>query len=237
MRILVTNDDGIFSRGLWILVRELTKVAQIVVVAPDREQSGIGTAVTLHRPLRARKVKPEVPEVEAYSIEGTPADSVILALGKLVKDKVDMVISGINHGPNLGDDVLISGTVGAALHGYLRGLSALAISIDAVDSPYLNNAAKLAALLAKRIDSDTLPTNIFLNINLPNVPLAKIREVKITRLARVGYADTVKEGHDGRWEYYWLVHQKANKDADKNTDIQAIAQDNISITPPAQRLT
>jgi len=231
MKILVTNDDGIFARGLWVLVKELTKIAQVVVVAPDREQSAIGTAVTLHQPIRAQKVRPEVPQVETYSVEGTPADSVILALGKLVKNKIDMVVSGINQGPNLGDNVLISGTVGAALQGYLRGLSALAISVDAVDSPHLDNAAKLAALLAKKIDSNTLPTNIFLNVNLPNLPLPKIKGVRITRLASVGYADTVEEGHDGRRKYYWLVHQKVNKDAGKKTDIWAIGQDNISLTP------
>ena len=230
MKILVTNDDGIFARGLWILVKELTRIAQVVVVAPDREQSAIGTAVTLHQPLRVQKVRPEVPEVETYSVEGTPADSVILALGTLVKSKIDMVISGINQGPNLGYDVLISGTVGAALQGYLRGLSALAISVDAVDSPHLDNAAKLATLLAKKVNSN-LSTNIFLNVNLPNLPLAKIRGIKVTRLASAGYAGTVEEGYDGRRKYYWLVHQKANKDADKKTDIWAIAQDNISITP------
>ena len=117
MKILVTNDDGIFAPGLWTLVKELRNIAQVVVVAPDRQQSAIGTAVTLHQPLRIQKIRPAVPEVETYSVEGTPADSVILALGKLAKNKVDTVISGINQGPNLGNDVLISGTVGAALQG------------------------------------------------------------------------------------------------------------------------
>jgi len=231
MKILVTNDDGIFARGLWVLVKELTKVAQIVVVAPDREQSAIGTAVTLHQPIRVQKARPEVPGVETYSVEGTPADSVILALGKLFKNQIDMVISGINQGPNLGNDVLISGTVGAALQGYLHGLSALAISIDAIDSPHLDSAAKLATLLAKKMDSNTLPTNIFLNVNLPNLPLAKIKGVKITRLASTGHAGTIEEGHDGRRKYYWLVYQKVNRNSDEKTDMWAIVQDNISLTP------
>ena len=175
MRVLVTNDDGISAPGLWTLVNELRNIAQVVVVAPDREQSAIGTAVTLRQPLRILRAKPIVPEVETYSVEGTPADSVILALGKLVTDKVDLVVSGINQGPNLGDDVLISGTVGAALQGYLRGLPALAISTEAVDSPYLNTAANLAALLASKINSDVLSPRVFLNVNLPNLPLAEIR--------------------------------------------------------------
>ena len=231
MKILVTNDDGIFAQGLWVLVKELKNIARVVVVAPDREQSATGTAVTLRQPLRAQSVKPLVPEVEAYSVEGTPADSIILALGKLVKSKIDLVISGINQGPNLGDDVLISGTVGAARQGYLHGLPALAISVAAVDSLYLDNAAKLATLLAKKIDSSALPTNILLNVNLPNLPLAKIRGVKITRLATGSHTDTVEEGHDGIRQYYWLVRQRINKDRDEGTDIWAIEQGNISITP------
>jgi len=231
MRILVTNDDGIFAQGLWRLVKELNNIARVVVVAPDREQSAIGTAVTLHQPLRAQKVRPLVPKVETYLVEGTPADSVILALGRLVKDKIDLVVSGINQGLNLGEDVLISGTVGAALQGYLRGLPALAISVDAVNSLHLDNGAKLAALLAKKIDANALPNNIFLNINLPNLPLSKIRGAKITRLATSSHTDTVEERHDGKRKYYWLVRQEVNKATDETTDIWAIEQGNISITP------
>ncbi len=231
MKILVTNDDGISAEGLWILAKELRKIAQVVVVAPDREQSATGTAVTLHQPLRIQRITPSVPEVETYSVEGTPADSVILALDKLVKNKIDLVVSGINQGPNLGDDVFISGTVGAALQGYLHGLPTLAISIDAMDRLYLNNAAKLAVLLAKKIDSNILPPNIFLNVNLPSIPLAKIRGIKITRLARKSHSDTVDERYDGKRKYYWLVRHKVNKATDSKTDIWAIEQGNISITP------
>ena len=231
MKILVTNDDGISAEGLWILVKELRKIAQVVVVAPDREQSAIGTAVTLHQPLRIQRTTPNVPEVEAYSVEGTPADSIILALDKLVKNRVDLVVSGINQGPNLGDDVFISGTVGAALQGYLRGFPAFAISVSTVDNLYLNNAAKLAVLLAKKVDSNNLLQNIFLNVNLPSTPLAKIGGIKITRLASRSHSDTVNEGHDGKRRYYWLVRQKVNKAADSKTDIWAIEQGNISITP------
>lgn len=231
MRILVTNDDGIFAEGLWILVKELKDIAQVVVVAPDREQSAVGTAVTLSQPLRVQKVRPVVPAVEAYAVEGTPADSVILALEKLVKNRVDLVISGINRGPNLGNDVLISGTVGAALQGYLRGFPALAISVSSEDSLYLGNAAKVAVLLAEKIGSNALPSNIFLNVNLPELPLAEIRGVRVTRLASESHLDTVEEGHDGRRKYYWLVRRKINKNRDVVTDIGAIGQGNISITP------
>jgi 5'-nucleotidase len=230
MAILVTNDDGIFAPGLRVLAKELKSVARVVVVAPDREQSATGTSVTLRQPLRVQRVTPIVPDVDTYSVEGTPSDSVILALGKLTKNRVDMVISGINQGPNLGDDVLLSGTVGAALQGYLRGLPALAISIANADSHYLDNAAKLAALLARKILAGTLPVDMFLNINLPDLPLAEIKGIKITQPAHKTHIDTVEEGHDGRREYYWLVRQKLGTNTDKDTDIWTLEQGNISIT-------
>ncbi len=231
MKILVTNDDGIFAEGLWILARELKNIAQVVVVAPDREQSAIGTAVTLSQPLRARRVKPMVPGVEAYSVEGTPADSVILALGKLITSKIDLVVSGINQGLNLGNDVLISGTVGAALQGYLRGFPALAISVASEDNLYLDNAAKVATLLTKKIEANSLGTSVFLNVNLPDLPLAKIKGVKVTRLADESHIDTVEEGHDGRRKYYWLVRQRIDKHTDDMTDMGVVEQGSISITP------
>ncbi|MFQ5996900.1 MAG: 5'/3'-nucleotidase SurE [Dehalococcoidales bacterium] len=236
MKILVTNDDGIFAEGLWTLVRELSNIAQVTVVAPDREQSAVGTAVTLWQPLRVRKVNPMVPEVETYAVEGTPSDSVMLALGNLVKDKVDLVISGINQGLNLGDDVHISGTVGAALQGYLHGFPSLAISTARGNSLYLDNAAKLAVLLAPKIISSSLPSNLFLNINLPDLPLAEIGRIQITRLANESHINTVEEGHDGKRKYYWLVRQKQNKNTDKKTDIWAIEHGNISITPLSPNL-
>jgi 5'-nucleotidase len=200
-------------------------------VAPDREQSGSGTAVTLRHPLRVQKVKPLLPEVEAYSVEGTPIDSVILALGKLLKNKVDLVVSGINSGPNLGDDVLISGTVGAALMGYLHGFSALAISIASLDSQYLDSAAILTARLANWLADHPPESNILLNVNLPSLTLEEIKGIRITKLASKSHIDTVEEGHDGRKAYYWLIRQKLNKNVAENTDIWAIEQGYISITP------
>jgi 5'-nucleotidase len=231
MEILVTNDDGIFAPGLWRLVKELRTIARVIVATPDREQSGSGTAVTLRQPLRVQKVRPLVPEVESYSVEGTPADSVILALGKLVSSKIDLVVSGINSGANLGDDVLISGTVGAALQGYLRGVPTLAVSIGNIDSSYLDNAARLATILAKKISETELTGNIFLNVNLPSLPLAEIKGIQVTRLAGQTHLDTVDEGHDGRKAYYWLVREKLDRDAPLETDINAVDQGHISITP------
>ena len=127
--------------------------------------------------------------------------------------------------------MLISGTVGAALQGYLRGLPAIAISVDELNGSYLSNAAKLAALLAKKIDANIIPNHAFLNVNLPSTPLEKIRGVRFTRLASETHTDTVEEGHDGRRQYYWIVRQKTGKSASEKTDVWAIEQDNISITP------
>jgi 5'-nucleotidase len=172
-----------------------------------------------------------VPEVETYSVEGTPSDCVILALNILAKNKIDLVVSGVNQGANLGDDVLISGTVAAALQGYLRGLNALAISTDAIRSRYLDTAARLVTLLAKWIDANTLPSNVFLNVNLPELPLTEIEEIKITRLASATHIDTAKEGNDGKRKYYWLVRHKTDKAAGSQTDVWAVEQGNISITP------
>ena len=231
MRILVTNDDGVFAKGLWALVKGLNDFAQVTVAAPDREQSAIGTAVTLREPLRLQEVEPIVPGVETYSVEGTPADSVILALGKLVKGKVDLVISGINQGLNLGEDVLISGTVGAALQGYLHGLPSLAISTDRENKLHLDTAANVAALIVKGIISNSLPPNLFLNVNVPDLPPARIGSAQITRLANESYINTVEETEGGGGKYYRLVRQRTARVTDEKTDIWAIEQGNISITP------
>ena len=231
MKILVTNDDGIYSDALWALVKELTDIAQVLVVAPDREQSAIGTAVTLRQVLRVKKIEPLVPEVETYSVEGTPSDSVILALGKLVKGELDMVISGINLGLNLGEDVHISGTVGAALQGYLRGFPSLAISADCRNGQHVETAARLAALLVRKIVDNSPPPNIFLNVNVPDLPAEEVAGIQITHLASGSHINTVEEGNDGRQEYYWLVRQRTDHALHEASDIRAIEQGNISITP------
>jgi 5'-nucleotidase len=231
MRILVTNDDGIFADGLIILVKELKKIAQVVVVAPDRELSAMGTTVSLHQPVRAREATPVVAGVESYAVEGTPADCVILALGKLVKDRIDLVVSGINRGANLGDDVLISGTVGAALQGYLHGLPALAISATRGDNFYFDDAAKFAVLLVRKFEPGVMPTDICLNVNLPNLPREKITGVRITYPASRSHTDTIEERYNNGRSYYWFVRQRVNKPVDEKTDTWAIEQGNISISP------
>lgn len=230
MKILVTNDDGIYAQGLWILAKELSKIAEVIVVAPDREQSAVGTAVSLRKPLVVQKIASLAPKIQAYSVEGTPADSVIVALGKVV-GKVDLVVSGINQGSNLGEDVLISGTVGAALVGYLRGFPAIAVSTPEYDDLCLTNTARFITFLAEKILSTPSASNVFLNVNMPSVPVTAVKGVKITRLASKSHINTVEEGRDDKRTYYVLVRQALKTEPEERTDIWAINHDNISITP------
>ncbi len=229
MKILVTNDDGIQAPGLWALVEQLMQTGEVVVVCPDREQSASGTAITLCQPLRVQQAKPLIEGVEAYSVEGTPGDSVILALEKLVEEPVDLVVSGINQGLNLGDDMLISGTVGAAMQGYMRSLPSMAVSIPAEYKRW-QDAARLAGLLTDEVKSGNLPQDIFLNVNLPELPPSEIKGIKLTRPAHKTHIDSVDEGHDGRRKYYWLVRKKLNNNSPEDTDMWALEHGFISIT-------
>jgi 5'-nucleotidase len=237
MKMLVTNDDGIYAEGLWALVRELQNIGEVIVVAPDREQSAVGTAVTLHQPLRFSEVRPLVAGIKTYAVEGTPADSVILALQTLLKDEIGVVFSGINEGANLGDDVLISGTVGAALQGYFRGLPSIALSVGTGETIHYEVAAKLGSLLASKIGDGFLSQGMLLNINLPNLPSDKIKGIELTRLARRNYADLIIEGHDGKRKYYWIARGEPQWDGDEGTDIWAIETGWISITPLRNELS
>ena len=229
--ILVTNDDGIFAPGLWVLAKALTEFDQVVIVAPDRERSAIGTAMTLRRPLRIRQAHSVVSGIEAYAIDGTPGDSVIVATGKLFADRIDLVVSGINEGLNLGDDILISGTVGAALQGYLRNLPSVAISTTSTAESGLKTAARLGALLVQRIKLGELPGNVFLNVNVPDGPPSGINGIAITHPAHKSHLDSVEEGSDGRQNYYWLMRRNISIDLPENTDVAAINRGRASITP------
>jgi 5'-nucleotidase len=247
MRILLSNDDGVYAEGLWILAKQLSKIAEVTIAAPDREQSAVGTAVTLRKPLRVQKIASGIPGVEAYGVEGTPSDAVIVALGKVVTEKIDLVISGINQGSNLGEDVLISGTVGAALAAYLRGFNAMAVSCGKyftvenktgsqivqpqLDGPFLSDISRFIGILAGRIGRVKISSPLFLNVNFPDIPLAEVNGVQITRLAHKSHVNTVEEGHDGKRSYYMLIRQTVNEQADKRTDIWAVNQGKVSITP------
>lgn len=231
MKILVTNDDGVHSGGLWTLVEALQKEGEVVVVAPDREQSAIGTALTHNQPLRAQQIQPVIPGVTTWGVQGTPGDCIILATEKLVSGEIDAVVSGINHGLNLGNDVLISGTVGAALQGYLRGLPSLAVSLSGTDKVYLKNAAQTAARLIHRIYNHHTSGHLLFNLNIPDRMPEEMQGIRITKLATQSHIDSVNEGHDGRRSYYWLARRRTAQVPDEETDIWAVEHGYASLTP------
>lgn len=229
--ILISNDDGIYAPGLWTLAAELSKLDRVAVVAPDREQSATGTAITMRQPLRVQKVNSLLPDVDAYSVEGTPGDSVILAANKFFKDRISLVVSGINSGFNLGDDILISGTVSAALQGYLRNIPAIAVSLSHTDSENLTNIAFLVKLLAENIRSKFMHGQMFLNINYPEKRLEQIQGIITTFQAHKTHIDSIKECNDGRRDYYWLIRDQNVNHAPEGSDIWAVENGFISITP------
>jgi 5'-nucleotidase len=244
MKILVTNDDGIHAESLWALVAELHKVAEVIVVAPDSERSAIGTAVSLFRPMHVNPVETPFKGVTAYETDGTPSDCVILGHGKLAPD-IKMVISGINPGPNYGEDVFISGTVGAAMQGYTRGLPALAVSSAAFkfSKPGMEAGAKVAAALLTRMAAEDFP-RLFLNMNVPDLPLESITSLELTRLARSSHINLVTEETMGAVKEYRLTRERLAGSDSEGTDIEAVVQGKISLTPlytslfdkPPQRL-
>ena len=207
MRILVTNDDGVHAPGIWHVVRALTSIddVEVVVCAPDREQSGVGTSVTLHHPIKVSEVTPYVSGIKTYAVEGTPSDAVIVGLESLVTDKVDLVVSGINQGANLGRDMLISGTVGAAQQAYSRDINAIAISVAAlIDVPYEPSAFVLRAIVQHLID-DSYHQHVsqvgalrdqgpwLMNVNLPKKGLDQLEGVQVTKVGKALYLDQVEE--------------------------------------------
>jgi len=231
MRILVTNDDGVFSEGLRVLVGELAQVADILVIAPERQQSATGHAITLHKPLRLEPVQ-LAGAVEAYASNGTPADCVILAsLSDLPQP--DMVVSGINAGANLGEEVLYSGTVSAAMEGALQEIPSIAISVCSYSDVLYEGAAQFARkLIAAVQDRWPLPPDTFFNINLPNVPPGELQAAQLTRLGRRKYSNVLSKHQDPRGRpYYWFSGSPLESDCGEGTDIQAIQDGFISITP------
>ena len=232
MRILLTNDDGVHAPGLWYAADALKEFGEVIICVPDREQSGIGTAITLHQPVRLNEVLPYIPGITTYAVEGTPSDAVILALETLLDGEIDLVVSGINQGANLGWDMLISGTVAAALQGYFRGINSMAISVTAlVDVPY-RPATLLLTTLVPRLMEAALPNPFLLNVNLPKKSVEEIEGIQVTRTARAVYLDQVQESDDARRPYYWISRSRPNPDSpEEGTDVAAIRGNRISITP------
>lgn len=227
MHILVTNDDGIQAPGIRALAAALRALGKVTVVAPDRERSATGHAITVHSPLRVRRIA-DYPADEAYSLDGTPADCVKIAVEALPLDKFDLVISGINRGPNLGTDVLYSGTVSAAVEAAILGLPAIAISLADFRDAGFESAAQFAVKIAHEWRSQDLPPDTLLNVNWPR---AEAKGVVVTTLGRRRYANTFEKRQDpsGR-DYFWMGGD-VDQDETPDTDVWAIASGYASITP------
>ncbi len=228
MNILISNDDGIVAQGLGLLADVCRTVGRITVVAPDREQSGSSNSLTLHRPLRATR-RPD----GSFQVDGTPTDCVLLSLGMLLPEKPDFVFSGINHGPNMGEDVLYSGTVAAAMEGLSFGVPGVAFSfaggrLDALDShrPWLE---RLVSNIAR---VDGFPKETLLNVNLPPIPGDQIRGIRVTTLGKRVYSESLAETKDpwGR-TVYWIGGGHISWSGGEDSDFQAVEDGYISITP------
>jgi 5'-nucleotidase len=230
MRILVTNDDGIRAPGLRALAEALAPLGEVTVVAPEREQSCAGHAITLHKPLRMNPARLEG-VAKAFSVSGTPADCVVLARFE-EEGPPDLVVSGINAGANLGEEVFYSGTVAAAMEGCLQNLRSIAISVTAYHDCDFRGAAQFIARLAPAYVTAQMPEGMLLNVNVPNVAPEKIRGVRVTRLGRRAYHNVVHRRLDPRGRpYYWLGGEATEVDSGDGTDIGAIRANCISVTP------
>ncbi|MFU8798104.1 MAG: 5'/3'-nucleotidase SurE [Gammaproteobacteria bacterium] len=228
MKILVSNDDGVHAQGLMTLANTLSAIAQITVVAPDRNRSGASNSLTLKNPLHIQTLSNGF-----ISVEGTPTDCVHVAITGLLEEEPDMVVSGINEGANLGDDILYSGTVAAAMEGRFLGLPAIAISLaGGKECRYYETAAAVAQQLVLRLRTHPLPAQTVLNVNVPDLPLNELKGFEITRLGtRHRSAPTIK-AHDPRGRViYWVGPPGSQQDAGIGTDFYALRMSKVSITP------
>ena len=227
MRILVSNDDGVLAPGIRALSAELATIADIEVMAPDRNRSGASNSLTLTRPLRVRHL-----EDGFYSIEGTPTDCVHLALTGFFDPVADMVVSGINDGANLGDDILYSGTVAAAMEGRNLGLPAIAVSMVGESIQHYETAAAITKQLVLKLRTNPLPSQTILNVNVPDVPLHEIKGMEVTRLGTRHAAEPIVKEMDPRGRpIYWVGPPGAAADAGPGTDFYAVRQGCVSLTP------
>lgn len=227
MRILLSNDDGFQAPGLSCLYQTLKSLAHITIVAPDRDRSGASNSLTLNRPLRAIAV-----EENFYKVDGTPTDCVHLAITGLLEQEPDMVISGINSGANMGDDVLYSGTVAAAMEGRSLGFPAIAVSLVGHESCHYQTAATVVEQLVIRLRQHPLPNESILNINVPDVPLDQLAGYQVTRLGQRHRAEGVITALDPRGRtIYWVGPAGEEQDAGPGTDFYAVKNGFVSITP------
>lgn len=247
MKLLISNDDGIFALGIRSLANRLAEAGHhVTVVCPDRERSATGHGLTLHQPIRADIVESVFhPSVKAWACSGTPSDCVKLALWALLDSPPDLVLSGINHGSNLGTDVLYSGTVSAAMEGVIEGIPGIALSLASSASSEFQPAAAFAESLVAQLSKQPLPELLLLNVNVPAVKADAIAGVKVTRQGTRRYIDVFEKRLDPRGKtYYWLAGELLEEVAEMSdandhvlTDVQAIRDHYITLTPLQYNLT
>ena len=227
MRILLSNDDGYFSPGIECLARSLAQVAEITVVAPERDRSGASNSLTLDRPLSLKRTSNGF-----YHVNGTPTDCVHLAVTGMLDQLPDMVVSGINLGANMGDDTIYSGTVAAATEGFLLGVPSLAVSLCSKAGVHFETAAQVALELVQRLARQPLREPLLLNVNVPDVPYEQLRGQVVTRLGKRHKAEAVVRAQTPRNEtVYWVGAAGAAQDAGEGTDFYAVANNQVSLTP------
>ena len=225
LRVLISNDDGVYAKGIVALAEAIKKIAAVNVVAPDRNRSGASNSLTLTAPLHLKTL-----DNGYVSVEGTPTDCVHVAITGLLDVTPDMVVSGINAGANLGDDVWYSGTIAAAMEGRFLGLPAIAMSL--VGETHYETAAKVACELIHHILNESLPPATILSVNVPDVPFEELRGYEVTRLGtRHCAAPTIKQIDPRGHEIYWVGPAGAEQDAGIGTDFYAVRQNKVSITP------
>jgi 5'-nucleotidase len=235
IKVLISNDDGIHALGIRTLVERLSLDYEVYVIAPDRERSATGHALTLHKPLRVDEINMGENVAKAYSVTGTPSDCIKIGLNAILESRPDVVVSGINHGPNLGADVLYSGTVSAALEGALNGLPSIAVSLlNGYDknADFRPGADFIAGFIPQAVASNLPPRTIF-NVNIPAVPITDMTGIKMTSLGVRMYTDTYEKRVDPRNQvYYWLAGEILDdtEEAD-DSDVVAMRNNMISITP------
>jgi 5'-nucleotidase len=233
MRILLSNDDGYFAPGLAVLAHTLSSVADITVVAPERDRSGASNSLTLDRPLMLRQAHSGF-----YYVNGTPTDCVHLAVTGMLDHLPDMVISGINHGANMGDDTIYSGTVAAATEGFLLGVPSIAVSLASFAEGNFDCAAQVVLDLVRRVMAQPFSAPMLLNVNVPDIPYADLQGTEITRLGRRHKAEPVVRTANPRGQtVYWVGAAGSAQDAGEGTDFSAIARQRVSITPLQMDLT
>jgi 5'-nucleotidase len=227
MRILLSNDDGYFAPGLACLAEHLSAIADIVVVAPERDRSGASNSLTLDRPLNLKQAASGF-----YYVNGTPTDSVHLAVTGMLDVQPDMVISGINAGANMGDDTIYSGTVAAATEGFLLGIPSIAISMVGHNLQYYSTAAKVAVALVERFKRSQQRSSWLLNVNVPDIPYEQLAGFEVTRLGKRHKAEPVVKALNPQGKtVYWVGAAGQAQDAGSGTDFNAVANNRVSITP------